>query len=348
MEKQEAMVWLKSIDGVWLMLIAAAIGVIATLAVGKILIPMLQRLKCGQTERDDGPQSHLSKSGTPTMGGLMMLAGVLLACVATVAGDPEFVITAVLVMFGYGLIGFIDDYIKVVKKRSLGLNAKQKIVAQVGLALVLAIYAYRSPMIGSTLYVPILKDYVDFGWFYIPFVVFAVLATTNSVNLTDGLDGLASGVTAVVMAAVALILNALAITMAAQGESVQGIENVRNLMVFSSAVAGACLGFLHYNRYPAKVFMGDTGSMALGAAFVTATVLSRTLLIIPVLGLMFMVSSVSDIIQVASYKLRNKKRVFLMAPLHHHFEKKGYSEVSITRAYILITIGMAAVTLLIV
>ena len=342
------MAWLKSIDGIWLMLIAAAIGAVATLAVGKLLIPVLKRLKCGQTERDDGPQSHLSKSGTPTMGGIMMLAAVLLACVATVAGDPEFAITSILVMFGYGLIGFIDDYIKVVKHRSLGLNAKQKLVAQVGLALVLAIYAYKSPMIGSELYIPIVKKYADFGWFYIPFVVFVVLATTNSVNLTDGLDGLASGVTTVVMAAVALILNFSAVALAASGASAQLVENTRNLMVFSSAVAGACIGFLHYNKSPAKVFMGDTGSMALGAAFVVATVLSRTVLIIPILGLMFMVSSVSDIIQVASYKLRNKKRVFLMAPLHHHFEKKGYSEVSITRAYVLITLAMAVVTLLIV
>lgn len=342
------MAFLKSINGIILMLIAAAISLVITIVAGKLLIPALIRLKAGQTERDDGPESHLSKTGTPTMGGIMMLAAILVTCIVLTAGKAEFMITSLLVTFAYGLIGFLDDYIKVVKKRSLGLRAMQKIVAQVGFAVVLAIYAYKSPLIGSELYVPFLKDYVDFGWFYIPLVVFAVLATTNSVNLTDGLDGLASGVTVVVMAVVGLLINFTVLTLAEAGSSMQLTENLRNLMMFSATVVGACIGFLYYNHYPAKVFMGDTGSMALGAAFVVATVLSKMLLIVPIVGFMFMVSSISDIIQVASYKLRNKKRVFLMAPLHHHFEKKGYSEVQIVTAYVLITMALGALCFVIV
>ena len=338
------MTWINDIHFALLMLITAAAACLISVVCGHFLLPVLKRLKIGQTERDDGPQSHLSKTGTPTMGGIMILAGILVACLIFSVLKREFLYVAILTTLCYGAVGFWDDYIKVVKRRSLGLKAMQKIILQLLFAFAIALYCYLSPRIGSELYVPFIKRYVDFKLFYIPLVMFDIIATTNSVNLTDGLDGLASSVSIVVMIMMAIVTQILT----AKCLNPDTAMNMRNMIVFSSCVAGACAGFLYYNHYPAKVFMGDTGSMALGGAFVIVAILTKTVLIIPFLGLMFMVSSVSDIIQVASYKLRNKKRVFLMAPLHHHFEKKGYSEISITIGYVIVTVIMAVVTWLII
>nr|WP_122011852.1 phospho-N-acetylmuramoyl-pentapeptide-transferase [Maliibacterium massiliense] len=340
------MPWLQSVDGVWTLLLAALIALLVGLAVGPVMIPALQKLKCRQTERDDGPQAHLKKSGTPTMGGILIVLAIFVASIICTSGDVEFMLVALLVTVGYGLIGFLDDYIKVVKRRSLGLKAYQKIIAQVGFALILALYAYRNPMIGSKLYVPIVHAEWDLGIWYIPFTVFVVIATTNSVNLTDGLDGLASSVTLIVMATFGVIINAIIAQIAASGASAMDVQNMRNLLAFSGAATGACLAFLRFNRYPAKVFMGDTGSMALGGAVVVISVLTRTMLIVPILGGMFMVSSISDIIQVASYKLRHK-RVFKMAPLHHHFELCGMHETRIVWLYVGITLLLALITIFI-
>lgn len=329
-----------------MLLLSVAVSMLTVLAAGTVLIPALRKIGVAQTVRDDGPKRHLTKSGTPTMGGIILVLGILVACFICGSGDIEFVFTAILVTLGYGVIGFIDDYIKVIKRRNLGLRAYQKLLAQIGLALVLSIYAYRSPMVGSALYVPVFHTMWDLGWMYIPFTVFVMIAVTNSVNLTDGLDGLASGISIIVTATMGIFINAIVAQSTQAGGDPNYIQNMKNLLVFSGAVTGACMGFLRFNHYPAQVFMGDVGSMALGGAIVIMAVLTRTMLILPVLCAMFMVSSVSDIIQVAVFKLKGR-RVFKMAPLHHHFELSGMHEVRVVWMYMLLSLMFAIISLFI-
>lgn len=284
-----------------------------TLILGPIFIPMLRKLKFGQTVRDEGPKSHLSKNGTPTMGGIIMMIAILITCLTTTRLNRD-MIFALISIFGFGLIGFIDDYIKVVLKRSLGLRAYQKLIGQFALAIILAIYQSKTSILGTKVIVPFLNDYpIDLGIFYIPFVVLVTVGTVNSVNLTDGLDGLASGVTLIVGAFFAMI----------------GIHyGNTSIAVVSAALVGACLGFLKYNAHPAQVFMGDTGSMALGGAVAAAAVLMNISLIIPIVGGIYFAESLSVIIQVISFKLTGK-RVFKMSPLHHHFELEGWHETKV-------------------
>ncbi len=315
------------------------------IVLGPLVIPLLHKLKFGQNVRDDGPKKHLAKAGTPTMGGVITIFAVSLVTLLMGKGSQEFSIVTVLVMVGYGLIGFLDDFIKVKMKRSRGLRAYQKIIGQFGLALVIAIWAYRNPMVGSVVNVPFLNIEWDLGWFYIPFAVFVIIAIVNSVNLTDGLDGLASGVMmidAVIYGVICAILTAAA----AEAGNVMLAANLNNEMIFAGALAGGCLGFLRFNAYPARVFMGDTGSLALGGALSMLAISTRSMLIVPIIGIMFMMSSISVILQVGSYKLRNKKRVFLMAPLHHHFELKGFPETKIVSMYMIITAVAGLVVLL--
>ena len=315
------------------------------IVLGPLVIPLLHKLKFGQNVRDDGPKKHLAKAGTPTMGGVITIFAVSLVTLLMGKGSQEFSIVTVLVMVGYGLIGFLDDFIKVKMKRSLGLRAYQKIIGQFGLALVIAIWAYRNPMVGPVVNVPFLNIEWDLGWFYIPFAVFVIIAIVNSVNLTDGLDGLASGVMmidAVIYGVICAILTAAA----AEAGNVMLAANLNNEMIFAGALAGGCLGFLRFNAYPARVFMGDTGSLALGGALSMLAISTRSMLIVPIIGIMFMMSSISVILLVGSYKLRNKKRVFLMAPLHHHFELKGFPETKIVSMYMIITAVAGLVVLL--
>ena len=318
------------------LILSLLISFIISIIAGPIVIPLLQKLKFGQIVREDGPQKHLSKQGTPTMGGIIMLLGLFITTLLMAKGSREFIVLSLLATLGYGLVGFLDDFIKVKLKRSLGLRAYQKIIGQFGLALVIALWAYRNPLVGSSITVPWSSYELELGWAYIPFTIFVIICIVNSVNLTDGLDGLASGVVFVDSLTYGLIFMLL-MTAAADAGGVLHASNLDNMMVFSGALAGACLGFLRYNVYPARVFMGDTGSLALGGALSVMAVLSRSLLIIPVIGIMFVLSSVSVILQVGSFKLRNKKRIFLMAPLHHHFELKGYPETKIVSMYMIIT-----------
>ncbi|NLY44429.1 MAG: phospho-N-acetylmuramoyl-pentapeptide-transferase, partial [Tissierella sp.] len=231
-----------------------AISFLITLLLGPIVIPMLKRLKIGQSIREEGPKSHLAKSGTPTMGGLIiMLALVITVFSSGIVTEDTYVL--VLATLGFGLIGFIDDYIIVVKRRNLGLKANQKMAAQVILAIVLALYQSNTSELGTKVIVPFLENqYLDMGILYIPFIVFVVVGTVNSVNLTDGLDGVASGITLIVMSFFSLIALKW---------------GFRSISLYATALAGACLGFLMHNSYPAKVFMGDTGSLALGGAVAT-------------------------------------------------------------------------------
>lgn len=314
------------------------------LATGYLGIPLLRRLKLGQQVRDDGPRSHLSKTGTPTMGGLIMMVALTAATFMFARGSLELVWFALGVTLGFGFIGLLDDMIIVVKKRSLGLKAYQKIIGQLGIALIVAFFAYKNPMIGSAIVVPFTGIEWELGAWYVPFTVFTVVAMVNAVNLTDGLDGLASGVTLINTAMFALIFFGIMGVYTAQGQTLAA-SDTRNMMVFAAAVTGACLGFLRYNTHPAKVFMGDTGSFALGAAITVMAVIARLQLLLVMTGLMFVLSAVSVVLQVGSYKLR-KKRIFKMAPLHHHFELKGVPEPKIVAFYYLITIVLCLIGIL--
>lgn len=316
-------------------LLSALVAFAVVLVLGPIVIPMLRRLKFGQVEREEGPDSHKNKQGTPTMGGIMTLLGVLVATLIFGLESAELVLPALLVTFAFGLVGFLDDFIKVRLKRNLGLRAYQKIIAQFGIALLVALWAYRSPYIGSSLYLPISGGSWDIGVYYIPLVMFVVIATTNSVNLTDGLDGLASGVTMIYALAMTIVFALLSSRASLLGQTLYGV-NLDGMAVFCAAVTGGCLGFIRYNTFPARVFMGDTGSLALGGLISCLSVFSGNTLYIPVLGIMFVLSGISVIIQVIYYK-RTKRRVFLMAPIHHHFQMKGYTESKISYTYFVIT-----------
>ncbi len=326
------------------LILAVLIGFLISLALGPLVIPMLKRLKFGQTERNDGPQSHLVKTGTPTMGGLMILAGLLAGTLTFSMGGMEFVLPALLATFAYGMVGFLDDFIKVKRKRSLGLKAYQKIIGQLGIAFIVALYAYNNPYIGSSIYLPFSGAEWNLGVAYIPFVMFVIISEVNAVNLTDGLDGLASGVTMIYAASMALIFTLMAAMASELGQVYYG-ANLSGMSVFAAAVTGACLGFLRYNSYPARVFMGDTGSMALGGAVAMMAIFSRALLLLPIMGACFVASAVSVVLQVGSYKLR-KKRIFRMAPLHHHFEEKGVPETKIVAMYMIVTAVLCLVCLL--
>lgn len=307
-----------------------SISFLITLILGPIMIPLLRRLKIGQSVRDDGPQTHLKKTGTPTMGGIIMFMALVITVLTS--GEFEYKDMYVLLIstFGFGLIGFIDDYIKVVKRRSLGLRAYQKLIGQVILATMLAIYQSSTSAWEAELIVPFLGDTLDIGILYIPFIIFVVVGTVNSVNLTDGLDGLASGVTLIVMAFFGLV--ALD-------------RGANSVTIFSAALAGACLGFLIHNAYPAKVFMGDTGSMGLGGAVAAIAILLNIPLVIPIVGGVYFIEAISVIMQVTSFKLTGK-RVFLMAPLHHHFEQKGWKETKVVAVFWTATVILCLIGIL--
>lgn len=298
------------------------IAFLATIIIGPLAIPILKRLKFGQNVRNDGPASHLSKSGTPTMGGIIFLAGITLAGLLTVPRNPEGVLV-LAVLLGFGMIGFIDDFLKIALHRPMGLKAREKLAGQILIALLLAFLAVSTLGRGTDLIIPFSSKTIELGttW-YIFFCIFAVVGVANAVNLTDGLDGLASGVTVVTSAAFAIIAIVLHQT---------GVASIM------AAVTGGCLAFLFFNRYPAKVFMGDTGSLALGGALGAAAVLTRSELFLVIIGFIYVLETVSVIIQVFSFQVFGR-RVFRMSPLHHHFELGGWSENRIVITFVAATI----------
>ena len=315
-----------------------------TLIMGTIFIPLLKRLRFGQNVRDDGPKSHLAKTGTPTMGGIIFLIPVIVTTLIIAGGELSFTIVALLSTLGFGLIGFIDDYINVVMKRSLGLRAYQKIIGQTAIATAIAYYAYVNPNIGSSIIIPFFGGEWDLGVLYIPITIFIIVGIVNSVNLTDGLDGLATGVTLVVSVTLTIIASFVAIAMEKTGIGYLA-ENYYNLVVFAAALTGGCLGFLRYNTHPAKVFMGDTGSLGLGGAIAAMTVLLRIPLWLPIIGGVYMAEALSVIIQVVSYKLTGK-RVFRMSPLHHHFELSGMPETKVVAMFMTATVVLCLFALM--
>ncbi len=289
--------------------VAFGLALISTLVFGKIGIPLLQRLKAQQSIREDGPQAHLAKAGTPTMGGLFMI----LALVITVCVVPPYSVTLWMLLFltlGHGALGFSDDFIKAVKRRNLGLTAKQKLLGQAVLAIVFCYISIAYAALPTTLWIPLVDITVDLGYAYYVLAFIIILGTTNAVNLTDGLDGLATGISAIAGAAfavVGLLVGSLSVTF------------------FGIIVSAVCLGFLYFNANPAKVFMGDTGSLALGGAFAGMAIATKTELLLIVIGFVFVVEALSVILQVASFKTRGV-RIFRMSPIHHHFELGGWSE----------------------
>ncbi|MBQ6455825.1 MAG: phospho-N-acetylmuramoyl-pentapeptide-transferase [Mogibacterium sp.] len=291
------------------------------------MIPYLRKKQFGQFIREDGPQAHLSKAGTPTMGGLAMVIGITAALLASSFITGRFgaeKLAILLSMYAFGLIGFIDDYNKIAKKQNEGLTPKQKLVLQILFGAALAVFMMVRE--GSSVLIPFAKVTVDFGILYIPFIVFVEVAMANSVNLTDGLDGLASSVSSIVAACFAVI----AMFILPGGNE--------PMAAASQAVFGATLGFLVYNHYPARIFMGDTGSMALGGVLSAAAVIGHVEWLLPIAGLLFVCEALSVIIQVTYFKKTGGKRIFRMAPIHHHFELGGWHETKVVRVFCLFTL----------
>ena len=297
------------------------IAFVISAALGPFIIPFLRRLKAGQTVRDDGPQTHIKKNGTPTMGGILILIAVVLTSLIYIKDYPK-IIPILFLTLGFGLIGFLDDYIKVVLKRSMGLRAWQKMLGQLIVTGIFAYYIVHHTGISLAMKIPFWEGHViDFGIFNIPLLFFIVIGTVNGTNFTDGLDGLASSVTVIV----ATFFTVVSIGM----ES--GIEPI------TCAVVGALMGFLLFNVYPASVFMGDTGSLALGGFVAATAYMLQMPLFIAIVGFIYLMEVVSVTLQVGYFKLTGGKRIFKMAPIHHHFELCGWSETRVVAVFSIIT-----------
>ncbi len=302
-------------DYLQIALLLALTFILSTIATS-LEIPILRRKRAGQNIREEGPESHLKKAGTPSMGGISIILATLITCAVTRQFSPETFITG-FSFIAFGLIGFADDYIKIIRHNNLGLRAWQKMALQIIFAAVLSILITKSPEHGTDVMVPFTGEFFDLGGLYIPFSIFVTVAIVNSVNLTDGLDGLASGVTAVV--AVFFAIAGVILGMVTEAS-------------FAACMAGACLGFLVFNRHPAKVFMGDTGSLALGGGLAAIAATMNMELFLPIAGFVYVAEALSVLIQVASFKLTGK-RVFKMAPLHHHFELCGLKETRVVAVF---------------
>ncbi|BAC13424.1 phospho-N-acetylmuramoyl-pentapeptide-transferase [Oceanobacillus iheyensis] len=306
------------------LLITIVVAFLITVLLSPIFIPFLRRLNFGQSIREEGPQSHQKKTGTPTMGGLMIIFSIIITSLIMASRTDEGinyqVWLLIFVLFGYGLLGFLDDFIKVAMKRNLGLTSKQKLFGQIIIALVFY-FILRNQGFSTVIYVPGTELQFDIGWFYAVLVIFMMVGASNAVNLTDGLDGLLAGTAAIAFGAFAII-------------AWYGIPD-HVVAVFSLAVVGALLGFLVFNAHPAKVFMGDTGSLALGGAIAAISILLKLEILLIIIGGVFVIETLSVIIQVISFKTTGK-RVFKMSPLHHHYELLGWSEWRVVTTFWLV------------
>ena len=312
----------------------AAIAFAVSMLVTARMIPFLKRKQFGQFIREEGPEAHLSKQGTPTMGGVAIAAGITVAMIVSMflpGSNTVSKIAILLSMFAFGAIGFIDDYNKIAKKQNEGLTPKQKIVLQVVFGLALAVFMMSRE--GTAVLIPFIGKTVEMGWLYIPFVVFIEVAMANAVNLTDGLDGLASSTSAIVAATFAII-----------GMTLRG--GSEPMAVAGQAVVGALIGFLIFNHYPAKIFMGDTGSMALGGVLSAMAIVGHMEWLLPIAGLIYVIEALSVIIQVGYFKKTGGKRVFRMAPIHHHFELGGWHETKVVRVFCLFTLVCCVIAFL--
>lgn len=310
--------------------IPVLISFLISVVLGPIIIPFLRKLKMGQTERKEGVQSHLKKAGTPTMGGIIFLLATVVTSLFYVKDYPK-IIPVLFLTLGFGIIGFLDDYLKVVLKRSDGLLAWQKFLLQLIFTGVFVFYISNYTDVSLTMRIPFWSGhYLNIGWLAVPLLFFAVIGTVNGVNFTDGLDGLASSVT---------IMVAVFFTVVSMGLST-GIEPI------TGAVVGSLMGFLLFNVYPARVFMGDTGSLALGGFVAGAAYMMQMPLFLLIVGLIYLVEVLSVIIQVTYFKATHGKRFFKMAPIHHHFELCGWSETRIVAVFSIITAVLCLIALL--
>ncbi len=311
-------------------LLSVMLSFAISVVLGPLVIPFLKRLKVGQTERTEGPESHLKKNGTPTMGGILFLISVVVTSLLFVKDYPR-IVPILFLTLGFGLIGFLDDYIKVVLKRSMGLRAWQKFVLQIVVTGIFVLYLLRYTDVALTMKVPFMDGvYLDFGWWNIPILFFIVIGTVNGTNFTDGLDGLASSVT---------VLVATFFTVVAIGTG-SGIEPI------TCAVVGALLGFLLFNVHPASVFMGDTGSLALGGFVAASAYMMQMPIFIAIVGFIYLIEVVSVIMQVSYFKMTGGKRIFKMAPIHHHFELCGWSETRVVAVFSIVTALLCLVALM--
>ena len=312
------------------LLVAFIISLFVSAIGTKLLIPYLRHKQFGQFIREEGPQAHKKKAGTPTMGGVMIVFGIIVGlvtgmiCNRNVTADTTAII---LTMLAFGIIGFLDDFEKIAKKNNLGLTPKQKIMLQILFSLGIGFYMIFGGS-GTEVFIPFVKIYVNFGVLFMPFVIITEVAMSNGVNLSDGLDGLASSVTLVVAILFALV----------------GYVHGNDILMISGvAIAGSLIGFLVFNKYPARIFMGDTGSMALGGVLSAIAIVSKTEFLLPIAGIIYVVESLSVIIQVTYFRKTGGKRFFRMAPIHHHFELGGMKEYNVVKMFTLVTICASAI-----
>ena len=314
---------------------------VISVIVALIVLPILRRLKVGQIERDDGPESHLKKQGTPTMGGIIMAVTILISTVIvslTYHGGAwksavERIIPLAFVTIGSGVVGFVDDFKKLVLKNTKGLKPMYKMFGLLIVAVIYTLYLAKFSDIGTDTYIPIIKQYISLPiWLYIPFAIFVLLGTTNAVNLTDGIDGLATSVTAIIITALTVI---------------GLIFGVKEISLIGCILVGACLGFLIFNLHPAKVFMGDTGSLLLGGAIAGMALYLKMPFILVVLALIPIIETLSVMMQVIYFK-KTGKRIFKMAPIHHHFELSGWNENKVVSIFSLVTLGLSVLSIFIV
>ena len=316
------------------LLLSFGIGIIISL----IILPILKRLKVGQIEREDGPQSHLKKQGTPTMGGIITIISIIIMttiiCIGYIGNQTDLIfklLPLVLVSIGFGLVGFVDDFKKLVLKNTEGLKPSYKMLGLLIISVTFVVLLYKK--VGTQTLIPIVKQYINLPvWVYIPFAIFVMLGTTNAVNLTDGIDGLATSVTTIIIATLTII---------------GIILDVKEVVLLGSMVCGANLAFLIFNMYPAKVFMGDTGSLLLGGVIVSMALYLKMPLILIVISLVPVLETLSVMIQVVYFK-KTGKRIFKMAPLHHHFELSGWNENKVVSVFSIVTLLLCVIGLKII
>lgn len=301
-----------------------------SIILGPILIPILHRLKFGQTIREEGPKSHQKKAGTPTMGGLIFMIASFITMAILIKKPNDESMLALYAFLAFGVIGAIDDGLKIIRKKNLGLRAYQKMILLVLVSGFLGYYASSKSSIGTTMMIPFLHNTVNLGIYYIPFIILYYAATTNAVNLTDGLDGLATSVTLLVMTFFSLLSFGMA---------------HYTLAIFCAVLSGALLGFLRYNAFPARIFMGDTGSLALGGAVASVAMILKLPLLVIIVGGIYVIETLSVILQVASFKLTGK-RIFKMSPIHHHFELSGWHETKVVATFCIVTVILCLIAFL--
>ncbi|XPV76815.1 MAG: phospho-N-acetylmuramoyl-pentapeptide-transferase [Desulfovibrio sp.] len=320
-------------------------ALILTIVLGPIVINWLKRLKFGQYIKEGGPE-HQAKAGTPTMGGLLIGLAVTASCLLWGDLTNHYLWLTLFVFTGFGAVGFADDYTKIVKKNNAGISAKTKLAGQIAVAAIAIAALIFEPAYSTQLSVPFLKDFQpDLGWFYLPFAIFVLVGASNAVNLTDGLDGLAIGPTVVCAACFAIFVYVSGHANIAGYLNISFVPGMGEVTVFCGALVGAGLGFLWYNAYPAQVFMGDVGSLSLGGVLGFIAVLAKQELLLTIVGGVFVFETLSVILQVGYFKFSGGKRIFRMAPLHHHFEMKGIPESKIIIRFWIMSILLALVAL---